>query len=535
MDKYSMNRIWAYFSATRGMTNSSNMVSAAFVAKKYLEEYGYNIPEIGIEAAYDSMLGLVDKQGVNNPYGDAETFRRALDAAREGIDMEAVVSLEDPKMRAAIPYVLVKEFESRITDSTKQILLPEAEKFIPHLRNVIDSHNDCHFTLTTMMDLNKAILDDMFKDYQNVDVIQTSIYQYEFTSEKFDLILCVPIFGVRDKSEDSEFISREYDLIAIENLLLHLNTDGELAIVVPARITFAGGHVKDLRDFVQSMYCLKEIAELPMGVFANSGLKTYLFTITTGRTEDVTIKRYEAPVKKKKGIGPIEFTELIPGEETFVMVEELNEMGDWNVDRIFAMQDEQYKNYQESGVKKEKLGDVAEIFRGKAISKKDPTGNIAVVNISNMGDYKVMYDDLEHIDEEPRKVANYVLKSGDILIPARGTSVRTAIFEEQSYTCIASSNVIVIRPDENKLLSAYLKMFLDSPMGVKLLTAMQQGATIISISYKDLKEMEVPAPGLDEQRKVADEYEKELKIYHDSIKAAEERWQEVVERLQKNF
>lgn len=158
-----------------------------------------------------------------------------------------------------------------------------------------------------------------------------------------------------------------------------------------------------------------------------------------------------------------------------------------------------------------------------------------MVNISNMGDYKVMYDDLEHIDEEPRKVTNYVLKSGDILIPARGTSVRTAIFEEQSYTCIASSNVIVIRPDQNKLLTAYLKMFLDSPMGVKLLTAMQQGATIISISYKDLKEMEVPAPSIDEQKKLADEYEEELERYHESIKAAEERWQEVVERLQKNF
>ena len=532
MDKNMVNRIWTYYSAMRGMAHSSNMVSAAFIAKKYLDEYGYNVSEIGQEAAYETMLALADRQGVNNPFENPESFDRALRAAQEGIDLEAIISLEDQRERFAIPNVLIKNFESRITESTKQILLPEAEKFVPHLRNLIDSHKECFFTLTTMTDIHKAVLDDMFKDYGNVKVMQTSIYQYEFTSEKFDLILCVPIFAVRDKSEDSEFISREYDLIAVENLLLHLSTDGELAIVVPARITFAGGHVKDLRDFVQSVYCLKEIAELPVGVFENTGLKTYLFTITTGRTEDVTIKRFEAPSKKKRGE---EFTELVPAEETFAMVEELDELGDWNIDKIFAMQDEDYLNYQESGVKKEKLGDVAEIFRGKAISKKDPTGNIAVVNISNMGDYKVMYDDLEHIDEEPRKVTNYVLKSGDILIPARGTSVRTAIFEEQSYTCIASSNVIVIRPDQNKLLTAYLKMFLDSPMGIKLLTAMQQGATIISISYKDLKEMEVPAPSIEEQKKLADEYEEELERYHESIKAAEERWQEVVERLQKNF
>lgn len=73
-----------------------------------------------------------------------------------------------------------------------------------------------------MNNVSKALLDEMFKGYSNVVVEQTSIYDYEFTSRKFDLILAVPIFGARERAEDDgEFICREYEMIAVENLLLH--------------------------------------------------------------------------------------------------------------------------------------------------------------------------------------------------------------------------------------------------------------------------------------------------------------------------
>jgi hypothetical protein len=42
------------------------------------------------------------------------------------------------------------------------------------------------------------------------------------------------------------------------------------------------------------------------------------------------------------------------------------------------------------------------------------------------------------------------------------------VFHEQKYPCIASSNVIVIRPDPKMLDSTYLKIFLDSPIGNKI-------------------------------------------------------------------
>lgn len=68
---------------------------------------------------------------------------------------------------------------------------------------------------------------------------------------------------------------KEYELIATENLLLHLSPIGKLIILLPARITFAAGRVRDFRRFIQQSYSLDEIAELPVGVLSNTGVKTF--------------------------------------------------------------------------------------------------------------------------------------------------------------------------------------------------------------------------------------------------------------------
>ena len=138
-----------------------------------------------------------------------------------------------------------------------------------------------------------------------------------------------------------------------------------------------------------------------------------------------------------------------------------------------------------------------------------------------------------HLDEEERKVSNYLLQEGDVLLPARGTAIRTAVFHHQSYPCIASSNVIVIRPDARLLDSTYLKIFLDSPIGNKLISGAQQGMTVMNISYKDLNILEIPLPVMEKQKATAEEYRAELKKYTETISVAEKRWNETLSKLQK--
>lgn len=529
-----INQIWNRYNALRGYAVQSELPVALFLLKKTKDEFVTSPQKPTEQKAFKALQSLADKYGLLNPFKDPAAFYNEFIAMdNEEIDWELMLTSVDPNETFYIPKVLIDEFSKHFEPDTNMVLIPEAEKFVPHLMELINQNSKCQFFVTTMNAVSKIILDEMFVEYPNVVVQETSIYDYEFTAKKFDLILSVPIFGARERAEDNgDFICREYEMIAVENLLLHLNSSGRLVIVLPARITFAAGTVKDLREFVQGMYRLEEIAELPAGIFKSTAIKSYMFTITTGRTEDVMVKRYDADTRnvKKEGIN-----QLVLSEDTFVMMDELIEMGDWNIDHIFAMVDEEWQRYQNSNLKREELGNVAEVFRGKAVSKKDPNGSIGVLNISNINVFDISYDDLDHIEEEERKVANYLLKDGDLLLPARGTAIRIAVFKEQKYPCIASSNIIVIRPNEKLLLSTYLKVFLDSPTGNKVLSGKQQGTIVNNISYKDLKTIEIPLLRLEEQQTIVDEYEQELELYLESIKNAENRWQSVVTRLQDNL
>lgn len=532
-----IDRLYSFFNAIRGNNTPTEYESTLAVLKKTMDlqavavDEDFNHCELSDEQLYELMRDVADEFGVANPFPDRERFFDVYRTLRyfEEVTWTDIIEYGDRRAKFRIPEVLVDEMEHNFIEGFQEVLIPEAEKFSPCLERLIEAHGDSHFTLTTMDNFYYKVLTEMFSDNDMVDVKQTSIYEYEFTSEKFDLILAVPVFGVRDKADEfSTFICREYDMIAAENLALHLRSEGILSIVLPAKITFGGGRVKELREFLQSMYCVKEIADLPSGLFENTGVKTVLITITTGRTDEVTIKRYVTETERSRKDG---LSKLIVQDDTFVLEDELADMGDWNVDRIFESQDEDWIKFQESNVKKQELGTVASIFRGKAINRKDPNGSIGVVNISNIGEYEIDYAGLDHLEEEERKVTNYLLKDGDLLIPARGTAIRVAIFKEQSYPCIASSNVIVIRAIDESLSITYLKLFFDSPLGKKMLVTRQQGTAVMNISYKELNNIEIPLPSIEEQKQISEIYMRELELYKKTIQEAENRWNSVLEDL----
>lgn len=533
-----VDKLYAYFNAIRGNNTVSEYQEILAVLKKTMDlqaaavDENFNPCELSDDELYEIMQSVAGNFGIDNPFPDKERFLNIYKtlSSFEDVSWEDIMECGDQRSKFRVSEALIDVMEENFIEGFQEVLIPEAEKFSPCLERIVEAHGDSHFTLTTIDNFYYKILSEMFIDNDMVDVKQTSIYEYEFTAEKYDLILAVPIFGVRDVADESStFICREYDMIAAENLALHLRSDGILAIVLPAKITFGGGRIKELREFLQSMYCIKEIAALPAGIFENTGVKTYLLTITTGRTDEVVIKRYATETGNPRKNGA---SKLLVQDDTFVLEDELTDMGDWNVDRIFESQDEDWIKFQESNVKKQELGTVASIFRGKAISRKEPTGNIGVVNISNIGDYEIDYSNLDHIEEEARKVNNYLLKTGDLLIPARGTAIRVAIFEEQPYPCIASSNVIVIRAVDESLSTIYLKLFFDSPLGRKMLVTRQQGTTVMNISYKELNNLEIPLPSIEEQKQIAEKYVEELEIYKKSIEAAENRWHSVLAELQ---
>lgn len=432
-----------------------------------------------------------------------------------------------------LPEALIKVMEGGFNRDPESVLIVEGEKFIVRLAEMIELHPGTRFVICCQSELYMELIKAIIDKYNNVKVCMSNVYSSDFLNEKFDMILSSPAFGGRTLSEDNTFTCRELDMVALENLLTHLNSDGDLIIILPGRFTFAQGKIGTLRSFIQNAYTLKEIDELPAGVYANTAIQTYLINIQNSRPtgDDVIIRRYRSGERKNRRSTA---EELVLEDDTFVMLDELEEMGSWSVNRIFEQQSKEWQAFNSSSTRKELLGNVAEIFRGKNVTKKVPNGKIGVINISNIGEYTLNKGNLDYIDEEERKVSNYLLQEGDVLLPGRGTAIRVAVFHEKDFTfpCIASSNIIVIRPDVSELKSLYLKIFLDSPIGVKIISQAQQGTTVMNLSYKDLNDIEVPLPTMEKQEEITLKYECEWRYFQEAVTKAERRWREVLNELE---
>jgi restriction endonuclease S subunit len=173
-----------------------------------------------------------------------------------------------------------------------------------------------------------------------------------------------------------------------------------------------------------------------------------------------------------------------------------------------------------------KLKEIAELFRGKSIMKSHiQPGDISVLNISNIEDGEIVWDGMDTIDEEYRKVQRYALEEGDLVITCRGTVNKVAVVRELPKKVIASANIIVIRVTDQNVIGEYIKIFLESPVGTQLVKSFQRGTTVMNINPSDLGELELPLPDLEEQKKIVDEYREEHELYLKTVKRARERWE----------
>jgi restriction endonuclease S subunit len=217
--------------------------------------------------------------------------------------------------------------------------------------------------------------------------------------------------------------------------------------------------------------------------------------------------------------------------EQLLFSDEFAELNGWNIDMAFSEEDDDIKTFASSPVKKLRLKEAATVFRGKAINSKTESGNIGVINISNITDTGIDYSGLDFIVDEERKVSRYILQEGDVLVTARGTTVKIGVFESQPTICIPSANINVIRP-KDALNGTYLKLFLESPVGVKMLKSLQRGTGVVNINFKDMSELEVPVLPLEAQEVLVQEYKTGLSLYKETIAAAEEGWRGVQAEIQ---
>lgn len=160
------------------------------------------------------------------------------------------------------------------------------------------------------------------------------------------------------------------------------------------------------------------------------------------------------------------------------------------------------------------------MFRGYQASKEEvrkmkvqdqQEATYALLEIGNINDYGEISSSLNLIDSNKigRNFDRYLLKSGDIVITARGEKIKLSLIDlKEKEKIIANGSINVIRINKNKMNPRYLKMFLDSPKGKQTLESIKIGREKTpSLNTGDLKKIEIPCPSLEEQNAIAEEYE----------------------------
>jgi len=172
------------------------------------------------------------------------------------------------------------------------------------------------------------------------------------------------------------------------------------------------------------------------------------------------------------------------------------------------------------------LGEVADIFVGmptKQSQLKDygPSGNVLTVRA--LREFGIDRDQLVHVELNPRDVAKYHAKAGDLVLSARSTSLKMGIVPEELDGVVVNATLMAVRPStrlDARLLAAYLS----HPDGQAALAAIAQSGTIqMNLTVNAISKLEIPLPPIDVQSQMVDMLTTADVAYESAIEAAHAR------------
>lgn len=385
------NEIWKIINLIRGFGGGPEEIVDSMYRTLKLKELGYTGSEPEDELYNDMLLkvsGLKIYRGNSRIFYETfnllnqlplEGYFIMLDKVNESLGRNAIYSV--------VPEEICDAMFSDITEEVKTVLIPDWEKFSYSLYKAVEKNPNVMFYTSSYSKELQELMKLLFKG-KNIEIVNHEYYKEDFVFKKFDRIFSFPAIGARGLEGDGNFISRDSALIAAQNLLYHLNTDGKLSIILPAKVTFGGGDSIQFREYINQNYRINSITSLPNRIFYPlMAINTYLFNLSNGTTEDILISKYSLDRK----------LHLKDKNKKLMFAEEFEELNDWFIDVVFSDDFEEISEYRDSNVKKEKLKDVSQVFRGRAVSRKVNNGNVSVINISDITEYGINYDSLDTI------------------------------------------------------------------------------------------------------------------------------------------
>lgn len=395
--------------------------------------------------------------------------------------------------RLGFTYQVNIDFSS-LLNNKDSILIVNAEMFLNQISKLCSLGKK--ITLWTSNTFIQELLIFDFGNIKDVSVNLVDIYNNDYTeTTKFENIICIPPFGLKRRFTRGKHYGNDASTIAAELLIKNnLSDNGILTIIMPIKVNFSQLEVHFRAVFGNN---LREVVSLPVGTFSNTGIKTYLYKFSKKKSEDLFISDSVNVIGEKFNISDVTNIDTT-----------------WDFEKPFKEVDQDILNVLSK--EHQKLSDISEILRGKPLSKyaQEVTQNedFVYIDMRAIKEENIDFSELKKyvIDKD---LSSEYLQDGDLLIQNKGNISKIVLFKNTGKNCIASANLLIIRPNKESISSEYLLLYLRSDIGQKLIKGLQRGASMSFISHEDLKGIAVVVPTLEKQNNFLQSYNLKMEKY----------------------
>lgn len=375
------------------------------------------------------------------------------------------------------------------------------------------------------------------------EIVNNSIFSP--TNSRYDKVLVIPPFGCEVRQlniiEVAESLSKKFNsfpevrLSSAEWLFAAraatLLKDGGRAIAVMPMNALNGGLSKVYRECLIRNQMIEAVISIPAKYFMNGTGMAFSLVVLSAGNKEIKFVNGEEYFKDVAGVVSIDVQSLL---KDYHNLNDFESVTTRPLDKIcendFILTPDFYLGEDFGYNNSRPFGElVGEIRRGAKLSiaewkKYEATADTPVKKVAFKNFSEGLIDEaLPCLMEIPEGASDAVLEDGDLIISRMGMPFKIAVVQaSEGETLVADENVWICRMRGDKKQSYFLRAFLESQKGAKWMSRLSAGATLRTISAKNLTK--IPVPEFDEKTRavIAEELEKNTILVRENRKRLNE-------------
>jgi type I restriction enzyme M protein len=334
-------------------------------------------------------------------------------------------------------------------------------------------------------------------------VCEDSIINWPNQSEKFDLILANPPYGMRLNQEQREVESniRTVEQFLVDKGVKSLNAQGKLIVLMPQGFLFRGMQDKSMREYLVEQDLIDTVISLPGGLLLNTGIPLMVLVINKakkwpGQVRFIDANKFvEAKNSREKILNDYALNSCLNKTSIESDVVQL-------IDNIQIREYDYNLNvprYFQKHIEGVKLKEIVEIVRGR---RSDLPEGGKMIRIRDLKDDKLDFKlDLAKVeDTEFRRPHLRLINESCLLLTTRWKTLKPTLFDFSGSPIFLNSDILSLKINKKVADAAYLINELHADYVEEQLESYRQGAIIPVIRRDDLLEVVIKLPSLEEQR-----------------------------------